>query len=430
MSSVFALLEFLMYYSIVFWVVREPCSLIAKYHYAGERGGMAILKNIWDALTGILASSPGSATAAPPLLDAKAEGDRWLYDLPSDAVRRSIMAALSREAVAGVSNTPYDTRHQLGISMGYRPVKAAVPAAVVRRDAFFTDPWWHRSEARKSVPDMTAVSADSYRTLPDGSLVISEDRYPFELLDGRRVVQVRRVLVTPQGQRRKEFSLHELGSDEQEGKSLSLADVAAVLPLIGLTGIDPKHEKMIVVAEGAVAVEALRRHGLAACGTLTGALHTPPHAALAPLAAFRTIFLWPDNDTIGVRHMERIAHRLSSLGAKDVRVVRWAGGPRKGDAADFREGEAGIRDLLDKAQVWKPVNRVRNRGYLAINMPNAPGSLTLPLGLRPAHLSVEPFARKPVAFRSTAMGMDGEDSGDSGETIDGPNSPTEPKHGG
>ncbi len=388
---------------------------------------MGRLQDLWATLTGIPAgntNSIGVANAAPSASAVQTRADRWLDDLPSDAVRRSVMAALSREAAASTADTPYEPRHQLGIAMGYRPVKADVPAAIVRRDAFFTDPWWHRSEVGKPVANIAAASGDHYTILPDGSRIVSENRYPFRLLDGRHVVQVRRVLLTPQAQRRKEFALYEIGPDDKQGKPISLAEIAAALPLFGLDGIDPKQQKTIVVAEGVIAAEALRRNGFASCGTLTGALHTPPHAALAPLAIFQTIFLWPDNDAIGVRHMERIAHRLSSLGAKDIRVVRWIGGPRKGDAADFRDGETGIRDLLEKARPWKPVNRVRNRGHLAINIRHAPGSLTLPLGKRPAHLTEEPFARKPSAFRT--FSFEGDDNDDAGMVAT--DSTTEPRN--
>jgi hypothetical protein len=319
----------------------------------------------------------------------------WLDALPSDAVRRSVVAALAREAAAGSASTPFETRHQRAIQLGFAPVQARVSAAVVRRDAFFTDPWWHRSEVRKPAMHADRDAADPKKLRPDGSRVLSEERHPIALLDGRSVVHVRRVLLSRQKRRFKEFALFETDAKGVLGKPVTMDAVASVLPLFALEAVDPKRTPEIIVTEGVVAAAALIGLGFAATGTLTGALHTPTHLALKPLAAFKTIYLWPDNDSIGVRHMERVAQRLSALGGKDIRVVKWRGGPRKGDAADFNEGEAGVRDLLSRAQAWKPGGRTRNRGQLAIETPVSQTSLHLPLGLRPPHVSVEPFSRKP-----------------------------------
>ena len=150
--------------------------------------------------------------------------------------------------------------------------------------------------------------------------------------------------------------------------------------------------------EAVAAAEALIGMGLAGVGTLTGALHTPSREALEPLRAFPTIYLWPDNDSIGVRHMERIAQRLHTLGAKNIKVIRWAG-PRKGDAADFQEGEVGVRALMKDARVWKADSKLRNRGQLSLRSTRVPVSLELPLGVRAPRLSIEPFSRKPSALR-------------------------------
>lgn len=341
-----------------------------------------------------------SETTGEPFESERTLASRaWLDALPSEAVRRSVIAAMVREADVRSATTPFEKRHQRAIQLGFEPVPARVPAAVLRRDAFFADPWWHRSEVGKPAMQTDRDAADPKKLRPDGSQILSEERHPIALLDGRSVVQVRRVLLSRQKRRFKEFALFETDARGALGNPVTMDAVAPVLPLFALNSVDPKKVSEIIVTEGVVAAEALIGQGFAAAGTLTGALHTPARPALEPLAAFKTVYLWPDNDSIGVRHMERVAQRLSALGARDIRVVKWRGGPRKGDAVDFHEGEAGIRELLSQAQAWKPGARTRNRGQLAIETPVSQTSLHLPLGARPPHGSVEPFSRKPSAIR-------------------------------
>jgi hypothetical protein len=312
---------------------------------------------------------------------------------PSDAVRRAVLSALVAEAASRSRTTPFEARHRRAMVVGFAPLPAQVPAAAVRSDAFFSDPWWHRSEVKKDLPKLTGPEAAALKTRPDGSKILSETRHAMTLLDGREVAQIRRVLLSPREQRFKEFSFQAKG-----GAVVSMAEVAPFLPLFGVERIDPKKTPEVIVAEGVAAAEALTGMGLPAVGTLTGALHTPSREALEPLRAFQTIYLWPDNDSIGVRHMERIAQRLHTLGAKTIRVIRWAG-PRKGDAADFHEAEVGVRALMKDARVWTADSKVRNRGQLALKSPRVPVSLELPLGVRAPRLSIEPFSRKPSALR-------------------------------
>ncbi len=311
----------------------------------------------------------------------------------SNAVRRTIVRALVAEAASRSQTTPFEVRHRRAMQLGFAPLLAHVPAAAVRIDAFFTDPWWHHSEVKKTLPKLTASEAAALETRPDGSKILSETCHRMTLLDGRDVAQIRRVLLSPRQRRIKEFSFQLAG-----GAVISVAEVAPFLPLFGMERIDPKMHPDVIVTEGAAATEALIGMGLAAVGTLTGALHTPSREALEPLRNFQTIFLWPDNDSIGVRHMERIAQRLHTLGAKNIRVIRWAG-PRKGDAADFQEAEVGVRALMKEARVWKADSKVRNRGQLVLKSPRVPVSLELPLGVRAPRLSIEPFTRKPSALR-------------------------------
>ncbi|MBI4506293.1 MAG: AAA family ATPase [Chloroflexi bacterium] len=109
-----------------------------------------------------------------------------------------------------------------------------------------------------------------------------------------------------------------------------------------------------VVTEGEPAGDALLARRVLAVGTVCGAAATPSDDALRPLLG-RPVILWPDNDPPGERHMRRIAAALARLGHADVRIVHWADGPAKGDAADFTGSADEHRALLDAAEPWQAV---------------------------------------------------------------------------
>ena len=137
-------------------------------------------------------------------------------------------------------------------------------------------------------------------------------------------------------------------------------------------------EKNIIICEGVNACEALIKRNIAAVGTLTGALGTPSKEALKPLEEKkRVIYVWPDNDDVGVQHMERISQKLHMLGAEDIRVIRWYGAPRKADAANYKGTKKAILQLIKEAKKWEPSLEPRHRGIMAIN----PSSFSLQLRL-------------------------------------------------
>jgi hypothetical protein len=321
-------------------------------------------------------------------------------DIPDLNTRRRIEQVLLESARKKKSAaSPLQDRHLRGLQMNISAVKGSVPASILRRDAFFTDPWWSHSEAKKA-DAVPPVPPDKQIKRPDGSIVLSEAKFAVTLLDGRKLNHIRRVLLSVRGKRFKEFLLQ-----ADDGKQLSMAEVAPVLPLYGLERFDPQKYDEIVIAEGVAAAEALIGIGFAAAGTLTGALHTPPVAALAPAAVFKTVYLWPDNDSIGVRHMERIAARLYGLGARDIRVIHWKNGPRKGDAADFQEAQPGVKTLMAEAKKWTLGSSVRNRGQLAINSARMPMSLSLSIGARTPTPAIDPQTnvRKQASKQATKV---------------------------
>lgn len=119
-----------------------------------------------------------------------------------------------------------------------------------------------------------------------------------------------------------------------------------------------------VLTEGEKAADALRGavgSQYLVLGTVTGAASTPGSTVLEPVAAHATdhlvkspVYLWPDNDDEGRRHMQRIAEALVTLGAQ-VRVIDWPDAPAKGDAADWIA--AGQRpSMLELREAAQPVD--------------------------------------------------------------------------
>ena len=123
----------------------------------------------------------------------------------------------------------------------------------------------------------------------------------------------------------------------------------ADLPLYGIDRLPA--DVPVVITEGEKATDALLANGIVAVGTVTGASGTPGDDALRPLLS-RPIYLWPDNDDTGRKHMGRIGAALHRLGHRDVQIIAWENAPDKGDAADLVSLE-GWRDeydvLLDEA---------------------------------------------------------------------------------
>ena len=105
----------------------------------------------------------------------------------------------------------------------------------------------------------------------------------------------------------------------------------ADLPLYGIERLNGS--ATVILVEGEKAAEALLAIGIQAVGTVTGASGTPGAIPLAELTG-RRVFVWPDNDDVGRRHMQRVAERLTSIAAS-VSIIDWPDAPEHGDAADF-----------------------------------------------------------------------------------------------
>jgi hypothetical protein len=124
----------------------------------------------------------------------------------------------------------------------------------------------------------------------------------------------------------------------------------ASLPLYGIHLVDQwPPDAPVILTEGEKCADCLIAIGVPAVGTVTGAFNTPSYDTLADLAG-RHVFLWPDNDDAGRRHMAAIAERLR--GIADVSIIDWQDAPPKGGADDFfadGRGADDVRALLSKA---------------------------------------------------------------------------------
>ncbi|MGH9058429.1 MAG: hypothetical protein ACRDZY_02775, partial [Acidimicrobiales bacterium] len=110
--------------------------------------------------------------------------------------------------------------------------------------------------------------------------------------------------------------------------------------------------KPVLIVEGEKAADALASLDLPNVVILGHVAGAPgPHMAPEALALLqgRRLYLWPDNDDVGRKAMDKLAADLTGLA--DVRHIRW-GERDKDDAADWLErggNRAGLADLVRAA---------------------------------------------------------------------------------
>lgn len=114
------------------------------------------------------------------------------------------------------------------------------------------------------------------------------------------------------------------------------------MPLYG-TELLSSREGAAVLCEGEKSAASAQAQKLLALGTVTGAAACPSDDVLRCLTG-RKVYLWPDNDDEGRKHMIRIAGALSRLGIEWA-TVHWPEAPPKGDAADFFGGGRTVADF-------------------------------------------------------------------------------------
>lgn len=139
----------------------------------------------------------------------------------------------------------------------------------------------------------------------------------------------------------------------------------ADLPLYGTERLGewPADYEPVLLVEGEKSADALLAAGFRALATVTGSSSAPRLHPLSELTG-RRIYLWPDNDVVGHRHMARVAMRLWALRIRTW-LIDWVTAPPKGDAADLLAvaGPAEVRSLIERAtpidRRWLPAWRRR-----------------------------------------------------------------------
>ncbi len=131
----------------------------------------------------------------------------------------------------------------------------------------------------------------------------------------------------------------------------------ADLPLFGseLVSLAPA-DRPAIITEGEKAADSLRKMGILALGTVTGASGAPGKTPLKILLG-RQVVLWPDNDEPGRKHMERVAKNLYEAGHRNLKILFWKQAPKKGDAADAVQSgldSADLELLISEAKAWRP----------------------------------------------------------------------------
>ena len=91
-----------------------------------------------------------------------------------------------------------------------------------------------------------------------------------------------------------------------------------------------KDEPLFIV-EGEKCAESLTKIGFQALGTITGASSIPNREVFEPVLDFTEIYLIPDNDDAGYKHMTSIKQYLP----KSYMLDKWIDKPEKYDIADF-----------------------------------------------------------------------------------------------
>ena len=120
---------------------------------------------------------------------------------------------------------------------------------------------------------------------------------------------------------------------------------------IDLYGPTPLDYGMVIICEGEKSADALKSIGVPALGTVCGASMCPSLEVLKPLMGFK-VYLWPDNDEPGRRHMDLVALALRSIGVSP-RLLTWSDAPHHGDAADYVAGGgdyAGVMLFMETAR--------------------------------------------------------------------------------
>ncbi|MCH7667273.1 MAG: DNA primase [Acidobacteria bacterium] len=156
---------------------------------------------------------------------------------------------------------------------------------------------------------------------------------------------------------------------------------SAQLPLYGahkLGDVDPS--AIVYLVEGEKPQEALDSLGVVALGTVTGANGTPALESLEVLRDTKVV-LWPDADSVGRKHMDRIGEQLVGV-ARSIRWLEPEGMAQKDDAFDWigerranghssAETRAELDQLVPQAPPWKSKSPATSPTFNLTDLGNA-----------------------------------------------------------
>jgi len=272
-------------------------------------------------------------------------------------------------------------KHIRGIRLsGTGAVKARLPKGFVRTTTFQPDPWWTETDVIKNDDAGEVDAGEAGVRFENGVKLLSEEKLAIKLLNEKSITMVRRVLRREKDNRR----FKEYWAIDENGVRFRYNDIPRnLIPLYHVDQLNLQEADDVTIVESTGPADKLNSLGKLAVGTITGAFIAPSVSALTPLLRARRIYLWPDNDSVGTRHMNLIAKRLHEMDHKDIRIIRWVDGPRKGDAFDFDGDATELSALYDQAQQWSPDQSVSTGGTLTLRKQKSPMRLKLADGLKP-----------------------------------------------
>lgn len=294
---------------------------------------------------------------------------------------KQVLQSIARQRTDPGEQDELRARHRHGLAYaGASLVAARLPAGAAIGLGRGQDPWW-RPEAVARHPDPASLTEDRRLGKSEVFLLKTETR-KVKLLDGREFTMIREAFYDKAARRH----FKDLSAITPDGKRIAYNAVPKrLMPLEGIDKVRIDGRTTVIVAEGYPAAEALRDRGLAAVGIMSGTFDVPSDRALDPLLAAGKLLLWPDNDSAGGTLMDRVAKRLSDMGAGDgkISVIFWRGGPRKGDAFDFDGDDEALKALIEAALPWRKEMRLVGGQTLRLKSPKTPGKMTLDAGARP-----------------------------------------------
>jgi len=147
---------------------------------------------------------------------------------------------------------------------------------------------------------------------------------------------------------------------EIDGKTGLQGKKTPDLPLYGAELIGKKAGDVLIV-EGEKCADVLRAAGIQAVSTVTGAAACPSPETLEILKKVKgSIILWPDNDPVGISHMDMVQKTLKTIDIEVYRI-KWYAAPHGGDAADFIESGEDVTYLIEAAK-----RRPIDQGFILI----------------------------------------------------------------